>query len=126
MLKDAGCIVFKVGTSTLMHPTKKTNIHVVDCLAQVLSDLANAGKRVVLVTSGAIGFGVEKLGLPQRPRDTAGKQAAATVGPVRADVPIRQNVRTVWAQRRPTADDQGRRGTCQSAPEPRQRVSAAV
>ncbi|HIT70005.1 MAG TPA: glutamate 5-kinase [Candidatus Aphodomonas merdavium] len=80
MLKDAGCIVFKVGTSTLMHPTKKTNIHVVDCLAQVLSDLANAGKRVVLVTSGAIGFGVEKLGLPQRPRDTAGKQAAATVG----------------------------------------------
>ena len=80
MLKDAGCIVFKVGTSTLMHPTKKTNIHVVDCLAQVLSDLANAGKRVVLVTSGAIGFGVEKLGLPQRPQDTAGKQAAATVG----------------------------------------------
>lgn len=44
MLKDAGCIVFKVGTSTLMHPTKKTNIHVVDCLAQVLSDLANAGQ----------------------------------------------------------------------------------
>lgn len=80
MLKNANCIVFKVGTSTIMHPTKKTNIRVIDSLAQVLSDLANSGKRVVLVTSGAIGVGVEKLGLEKRPRDTAGKQAAATVG----------------------------------------------
>ena len=80
MLKDANCIVFKVGTSTIMYPTKKTNIRVIDFLAQVLCDLANSGKRVVLVTSGAIGVGVEKLGLEKRPRDTAGKQAAATVG----------------------------------------------
>ena len=80
MLKDANCIVFKVGTSTIMYPTKKTNIRVIDFLAQVLCDLANSGKRVVLVTSGAIGVGVEKLSLEKRPRDTAGKQAAATVG----------------------------------------------
>ena len=80
MLKDAKSIVFKVGTSTIMYPTRKTNIRVIDSLAQVLCDLANSGRRVVLVTSGAIGVGVEKLGLENRPRDTAGKQAAATVG----------------------------------------------
>ena len=43
-------------------------------------DGMNEGLRVVLVTSGAIGVGVGKLGLPGRPEDTAGKQAAATVG----------------------------------------------
>ena len=41
MLKDAKCIVFKVGTSTIMYPTRKTNIRVIDSLAQVLCDLAN-------------------------------------------------------------------------------------
>jgi len=79
-LKDASTIVFKVGTSTLTHATGKTNLKEMEELALVLSDLVNAGKRVALVTSGAIGVGVGKLGLPERPKDTAGKQAAATVG----------------------------------------------
>ena len=39
-------------------------------LARVLSDLKNAGKEIVLVTSGAIGVGVGKLGLGERPHDT--------------------------------------------------------
>ena len=73
-------VVFKVGTSTLTHENGKTNIRRLEELVMTLSDLANAGIRVVLVTSGAIGVGVGKLGLPERPRDTAGKQAAATVG----------------------------------------------
>ena len=80
MLRDAGTIVFKVGTSTLTHATGKTNLKEMEALALVLSDLMNAGKCVALVTSGAIGVGVGKLGLPERPKDTAGKQAAATVG----------------------------------------------
>ena len=49
-------------------------------LAAVLADLHNAGQEVVLVTSGAIGVGVGKLGLKERPKDTPGRQAAATVG----------------------------------------------
>ena len=73
-------IVIKVGTSTLTHATGKTNLKAMDELVTVLADLRNAGWQVVLVTSGAIGVGVGKLGLPERPRDTAGKQAAATVG----------------------------------------------
>lgn len=80
MLKDAKCIVFKVGTSTLTHKTGKTNLKAMEELVEVLADLMNSGRRIVLVTSGAIGVGVGKLGLPARPTDTAGKQAAATVG----------------------------------------------
>jgi glutamate 5-kinase len=42
--------------------------------------MKNAGCQVVLVSSGAIGMGVGKLGLPGRPEDMPGKQAAAAVG----------------------------------------------
>ena len=80
MLSKASKIVFKVGTSTLTHESGKTNLRAMESLVQVLCDLANEGKKIVLVTSGAIGMGVGKLGLSARPTDTAGKQAAATVG----------------------------------------------
>ena len=65
-------IVFKVGTSTLTYESGKTNIRRLEELTMVLADLMNEGKRVVLVTSGAIGIGVGLLGLRERPRDTAG------------------------------------------------------
>lgn len=79
-LKDAKRIVIKVGTSTLTHSTGKTNIRRMKALVAVISDIVNSGIEVALVTSGAIGVGVGKLGLKDRPTDTAGKQAAATVG----------------------------------------------
>ena len=78
--KDVRRIVVKVGTSTLTYDTGKINIRRMSKLAQVLSDLKNAGIEVTLVTSGAIGVGVGKLGLKERPKDTPGRQAAATVG----------------------------------------------
>lgn len=78
--KDIRRIVVKVGTSTLTYDTGKINIRRMSKLAQVLSDLKNAGIEIVLVTSGAIGVGVGKLGLKERPQDTPGRQAAATVG----------------------------------------------
>jgi glutamate 5-kinase len=49
-------------------------------MCKVLSDLKNAGNEIVLVSSGAIGMGVGKLGLAGRPGDMPGKQAAAAVG----------------------------------------------
>ena len=73
-------VVIKVGTSTLTHETGKTNIRRMARLCAVLSDLHNAGLDVVLVTSGAIGVGVGKLGLPEKPQDIPGRQAAACVG----------------------------------------------
>ena len=73
-------VVIKVGTSTLTHETGKTNIRRMEALCAVLSDLHNAGLSVVLVTSGAIGVGVGKLGLSEKPQDIPGRQAAACVG----------------------------------------------
>jgi len=78
--KEIKRIVVKVGTSTLIYDTGKINLRRMSKLAQVLSDLKNAGVEIALVTSGAIGVGVGKLGLKERPHDTPGRQAAATVG----------------------------------------------
>ena len=73
-------IVVKIGTSTLAHHTGLLNIRRVEELCKVLSDLKNAGHEIILVSSGAIGMGVGKLSLPQRPSDIPTKQAAAAVG----------------------------------------------
>ena len=73
-------IVVKVGTSTLAHTGGRLNIRRVELMCKVLSDIKNAGHQVVLVSSGAIGMGVGKLGLSGRPGDMPGKQAAAAVG----------------------------------------------
>ena len=73
-------IVVKIGTSTLAHSTGHLNIRRVETLCKVLSDIKNAGNEVILVSSGAIGMGVGKLGLLGRPSDIPTKQAAAAVG----------------------------------------------
>ena len=72
--------IIKIGTSTLAHAGGRLNIRRVELLCKVLSDLKNEGHQLVLVSSGAIGMGVGKLGLPGRPADMPGKQAAAAVG----------------------------------------------
>jgi glutamate 5-kinase len=56
------------------------NIRRVEELCRVLSDLKNSGHEVILVSSGAIGMGVGKLSLKERPADIPTKQAAAAVG----------------------------------------------
>lgn len=73
-------IVVKVGTSTLTHKTGRLNIRRVEQLVKTLADIYNAGHEVILVSSGAIGLGMGKLGLMERPKDTPGKQACAAVG----------------------------------------------
>ncbi len=73
-------IVLKVGTSTLTHSTGWLNIKRVEMLCKVISDLKNAGNEIILVSSGAIGMGVGKLSLKERPKDIPTKQAAAAVG----------------------------------------------
>lgn len=73
-------IVVKVGTSTLTYENGKINLRRMEVLCKVLSDLQNSGKEIILVTSGAIGVGVGKLGLAQRPQETERKQAVAAVG----------------------------------------------
>ena len=79
-LHGAKRLVVKVGTSTLTYDTGKLNFSRIDKLARVLSDLVNQNREVILVTSGAIGVGVDKLKLQERPKTVRGKQAAAAVG----------------------------------------------
>ena len=73
-------IVVKIGTSTLTHSTGHLNIRRIEQLCACLSDIKNAGHEVIMVSSGAIGMGVGKLGLQARPKDIPTKQAAAAVG----------------------------------------------
>ena len=73
-------IVIKIGTSTLAHPTGHLNIRRVEQMCKIMSDIKNAGHELILVSSGAIGMGVGKLGLRERPKDIPSKQAAAAVG----------------------------------------------
>ena len=73
-------IVIKIGTSTLAHATGHLNVRLVEQLCKTISDIKNAGHQVILVSSGAIGMGVGKLGLLERPKDIPTKQAAAAVG----------------------------------------------
>lgn len=73
-------IVLKLGTSTLTHATGKLNIRRMKKLVQVLADLHNAGKEIILVSSGAVGMGIGKLNLTKKPEDTPTKQAVAAVG----------------------------------------------
>ena len=73
-------IVIKIGTSTLTHSSGHLNIRRVEELCKIISDIKNAGHQVIMVSSGAIGMGVGKLGLQERPKDIPTKQAAAAVG----------------------------------------------
>lgn len=80
MIQDAKRVVVKVGTSSLTYENGKLNLRRMETLCKVLTDLQNAGRQVVLVTSGAIGVGMGKLGQTQRPTETEKKQALAAVG----------------------------------------------
>lgn len=73
-------VVIKVGTSTLTYGNGNLNIRGIENLCKVISDLKNSGLEIVLVSSGAIGMGVGKLGLKEKPKDIPTKQAAAAVG----------------------------------------------
>lgn len=79
-LGEARRIVVKVGTTTLTHSTGKLNLQRIEKLVRELSDLANQGKQIILVSSGAVGAGMARLGLKERPRTMPEIQAAAAVG----------------------------------------------
>lgn len=80
VLKVCERIVVKVGTSTLTHENGKINYTRMEKLARVISDLINQGKEIILVSSGAIGVGVNKLNLMMAPQTIPEKQAVAAVG----------------------------------------------
>ena len=79
-LQVARRIVVKVGTSTLTHPNGKLNYSRIEGLVRELANAVNAGKQILLVSSGAVGAGMDRLGWKEKPKTIPAKQAAAAVG----------------------------------------------
>lgn len=77
---NAKRIVVKVGTSSLIHPSGAINLETFDQLAYTLSALNNQGKELILVSSGAIGVGLNKMHLKKRPTEIGAQQALAAIG----------------------------------------------
>lgn len=73
-------VVVKIGTSSLVLPNGRINLHTIDQLSFVLATLNNQGYRIILVSSGAIGVGLASLGLQERPAEIAKQQAMASIG----------------------------------------------
>ena len=74
-------LVVKIGTSSLTNSqTGQLALSTIAALVETLTHLRSSGYGVVLVTSGAVGIGCARLGLKERPRTIALKQAVAAVG----------------------------------------------
>ncbi|HHW62114.1 MAG TPA: glutamate 5-kinase [Syntrophomonadaceae bacterium] len=78
--KHSQRIVIKVGTSTLTYPNGKLNLNRIERLVREMADLHNQGKEILLVSSGAIGIGANRMGLKRVPRTLPEKQALAAIG----------------------------------------------
>ncbi|HKB01642.1 MAG TPA: glutamate 5-kinase [Gemmataceae bacterium] len=80
LVSRADPIVVKVGTNVLADAAGALDRRRVQALADQLARVRAAGRRVALVSSGAIGAGVGRLGLGKRPVDLPHLQACAAVG----------------------------------------------
>ena len=79
-IEDVKRIVIKIGTSSITYENGNINLGKMEELSRVITDINNSGKDVVLVSSGAIGAGIDRMGLVNKPKDIQMKQAAAAVG----------------------------------------------
>jgi len=81
-LKGVKRVVVKVGTSLLADPARGVNARRIIHLASQLQALRARGCQVLVVTSGAIGMGMVRLGLKAKPKQIPAKQATAAIGQV--------------------------------------------
>ena len=79
-LNNVKKVVVKVGTSTITYDNGMLNINRMEKLVRDISNIKNKGIDVILVTSGAIGAGMGKLGYKERPKTLPEKQALAAIG----------------------------------------------
>ena len=80
LTKTAHTVVVKVGTRVLTLADGTLNYPRIERLAEEIHTVAAAGRKVVLVSSGAVGAGMSLLKLTSRPTDLAKLQAVAAVG----------------------------------------------
>ncbi len=79
-MKQKGRIVVRIEISTLFDANGKLNHQKMDRLAMVLSNMHNSGQELLLVTSGAIALGSDRLGLSIKAEDYSMLMVAAAVG----------------------------------------------
>lgn len=80
-IKEKKRIVIKVGTTTITHEeTGNINLEKLEKFVRILINLRNKGKEVIVVSSGAVGIGKNVLGITEKPKEDALKQACAAVG----------------------------------------------
>ena len=80
ILNDCRRIVIKIGTSTLTHSNGQLNLRRIEYLVREIADLHNQDLEVVVVSSGAIGVGANRMGYRQVPKTMPEKQALAAIG----------------------------------------------
>src|SRR6056297_2812295 len=83
VITDARRIVIKVGSRVLVQKTGRPDMRRMKRLTRDLVQLQRSGLEVVLITSGAVGAGMEALGLKDRPESLPDQQMAAAVGQAR-------------------------------------------
>ena len=86
MGKKTNRIVVKVGTSTLTNELGNSNLHRIEALCMALADLQNMGNEIILVSSGAIAVGANKMHLPEKPKEPL---TTISLSPVRMNSPLR-------------------------------------
>jgi len=75
-------IVIKIGTSVLLDEKKKISTGRIGDIARQVRKVKEKGIDVIIVSSGAIGCGMETVGLSRKPREIAKRQALASIGQV--------------------------------------------
>ena len=79
-IQDANCIVVKVGSTLVTNNGQGLDHEAIGRWAAQMAELRTMGKQVVMVSSGAIAEGMQRLGWSKRPTDIHELQAAAAVG----------------------------------------------
>lgn len=80
LLKGCRRVVIKVGTSTLTHSNGQLNLRRIESLVREIADLHNQDIEVLVVSSGAIGVGANRMGYKKIPKTIPEKQALAAIG----------------------------------------------
>jgi glutamate 5-kinase len=83
LLKNAGRLVVKLGTGVLTDARKQIDLDRMAQLAGQVAALRQAGRQIILVSSGAVAAGMGTLGFERRPGDLSRLQACAAVGQLR-------------------------------------------
>ncbi len=82
-LADAKRVVVKIGSRVLVQKTGRPDVRRMLAIVKGLASLQRSGHQVVLVSSGAVGAGMEALGMKSRPDQLPDIQMAAAVGQIR-------------------------------------------